>query len=830
MPFTPYTPNTNAGQPATPTPGFKPYQLPQQAMSQTPIQKKPKKNILTRVLNAVENNPLKRMGESIGQAALKRTRQLKDIYTSDQNIASKTYQALGKGAQFVGDVVGTGVGEAARDVYDVSARARSLVEPGSVADIKQADKMTLENVASQLIKMPAGAQALAAIENGMTGWNKFKAKHPETAANIEATVNIADVASMFFGAGIAKKAGTEALENVGEQGIKTAAKVVEGVTDLAGEAKRLGQQGLEMATPAPVKRLKERVGTNLAAKAEEKAVIQQLPPQAENAIKNGVDIQDAQFLADEFTDAEKSVFKEIKDTASQFISPSKSKDPMEVAGSVLQRKFKDLDKVVKARTKALKAVVSEFDGERPTGVYDSAIQALRSVPGLEDIRVSPSGQLSFKGTRMATDLTIADRKFIQKAWNGMKGKSSKGLHTLRQELFDALEGAKRGQKGYAETTDQAVEAIRKGIADVLDNTVPGYKEANMAVAQALQPLQDLRKMFKITGDVSEDILNARAGNLMRRLTSNAPSGIDLRKSLDDVGRILTEAGVADDVNPAKVQDFVDLLHRYYNLTKNNALAGQFREGAGELIPRSPTAQGIVDKTLGAVTKKIGEFTSITPDVRKKAFEDFFESLFSPKAQAPNEGQKIIDELLNLAPDADLELRNISQSLADRLGGSVDFGPIKTRENIQRKVVDDYDGNLEKVEDVVRTTLIIPDKEAALNELSKIAIRPPKIIKAEDNPLGFSGINAKVKLKNGLIGEIQANTPAMVYGKISEKKARKVLGDAVFEKIKILSGLEPEQNHKLYELWRVIKDKNSPVAKKIAREAQEYNKKLSKIKL
>ena len=101
----------------------------------------------------------------------------------------------------------------------------------------------------------------------------------------------------------------------------------------------------------------------------------------------------------------------------------------------------------------------------------------------------------------------------------------------------------------------------------------------------------------------------KAGLIGRRLTSNAPSNPDIRnilRSLDDATVKLggTEASVAD------LQDFYNILTRYYDIKGQTALAGQVGLGVEQ-------AKGIKEVIAQSVRETVG----VSDDVKRQLLED-----------------------------------------------------------------------------------------------------------------------------------------------------------------------------------------------------------------
>jgi len=149
---------------------------------------------------------------------------------------------------------------------------------------------------------------------------------------------------------------------------------------------------------------------------------------------------------------------------------------------------------------------------------------------------------------------------------------------------------------------------------------------------------------------------------------------------------------------------------------------------------------------------------------------------------------------------------VADDIAEMFGGQVAKAPIKSQERAIQKIMSDYDGDATKIKDLARNTIIVsPDKlGSAVEELAKRGANI-KVVDGTKDPLGYSGVNSTIKTQAGIVGEIQVNTPAMIYAKESETMARALLGDDLYTSIATKSGIPGGQGHKLYEQWRVLSD-------------------------
>ena len=136
------------------------------------------------------------------------------------------------------------------------------------------------------------------------------------------------------------------------------------------------------------------------------------------------------------------------------------------------------------------------------------------------------------------------------------------------------------------------------------------------------------------------------------------------------------------------------------------------------------------------------------------------------------------------------------------GGRVAKAPVKSPERSLEKIVKDYDGDADRIKDMIRNTIIvpsdkIPDVVAALERRGAKV----KVISPEADPYGYSGVNSSMVLSIGLTGEIQVNSPEMIFAKEPEAIARAVLGDDVWEGLNARFPGEGGKGHHFYEQGR-----------------------------
>lgn len=164
----------------------------------------------------------------------------------------------------------------------------------------------------------------------------------------------------------------------------------------------------------------------------------------------------------------------------------------------------------------------------------------------------------------------------------------------------------------------------------------------------------------------------------------------------------------------------------------------------------------------------------------------------------------IDEMYSRAPAAKMEIDGVADEIAAMFGGRVAKAPIKSKERAMQKIMEDYGGDPTKIKDLARNTIIVSEEQvdAVVAELAERGAKI-KVIEGSSNPLGYSGVNSALKTQSGIVGEVQVNTPAMIYAKESEPLARTLLGDDLYDATSLKAGVPGGKGHELYEQWRSL---------------------------
>lgn len=518
--------------------------------------------------------------------------------------ARVTGQVLGG----IGDIATEGIGTG------LSLIKKLVTDQDTEADLDS----LLESAGEHVAKSSVGQGALGLMKR----YEELKKTDPGKAADISAALGLTNFAANFLGGGAAKKAGSavadaglstvkkgaEAVADVAATTARSVGKDVAAIADVAAGAKdALGRSVQKVASVAG--QVPERVATAAETAKVASQALEEAAPSVRKAVTAGYDLPTAAKVA-EATDPEKTVFREMKRAADTIAGGAEAKSPADIAGHYLQERISSADSVRKIVGKELGKTVEGLRGE-VVPARQNTLARLQEALG-EKLRINNNGSLNFRGTTLSSSENAAARKRISAIWNDVKGRSAFELHQLRQELFESQGGRAKALVKTSSTEDAAVEAIRLGLADSLETISPAYKALNKEYAQIAEPLKKLRQFYRGIENASADILDERSGALLRRLTSNAPSGQNLKAALEEIDKILSSVGKPSQVNLTKLQDFQNLIDELYpEVVKKTGFAGQTALGI------KMSKGGITERAIDLVEK----MTDATPEFKRKILDE-----------------------------------------------------------------------------------------------------------------------------------------------------------------------------------------------------------------
>ena len=470
-------------------------------------------------------------------------------------------------------------------------------------------------------------QMISDITNGViTKYDDFAKQYPNLAKDAESVFNIASMVPVVkVGGATAKNAVTTTVKGVKNTANATK-DVVAGATDLAG--------GLAGKVKQKVADVAENVKINRADKIKQDAVINELGTETrKSAARAGVELSDINTIKGFKKENIPSIQKMVKAADDLHNGKMDGVDPLDIVGEPIRKRILNLNERADEIGKKLGETARNLKNVKHSELENAVLERMKKVSGLRGLKIvdkvdelgkklvdkngDPIRELNFDETTLMSRANKAERDAIQTAFEeATRGGTGVSKHLYRQELFEILDGKKRSLSTLTDTQEKALDAIRGGLSDVLESKNKGYKDLSKQYRDIVQPLSELRKLSKnIDPNNSTDILDEAAGNIARRLTSNAPSKVQLRK-------ILQQIDDATSVKGTSLQETQDLMDAYNVISKYyNVAGGTTLEGINtRSIMNALKGSGVSDRVL----EILDGYTGNTSAVKRQKLNDLLE--------------------------------------------------------------------------------------------------------------------------------------------------------------------------------------------------------------
>lgn len=189
----------------------------------------------------------------------------------------------------------------------------------------------------------------------------------------------------------------------------------------------------------------------------------------------------------------------------------------------------------------------------------------------------------------------------------------------------------------------------------------------------------------------------------------------------------------------------------------------------------------------------------------------------------------LKEAMDKVPDAKAELKEFTDNILEQFGDRVLGKSAEVTKSwdsaVGKALTDPPDGITKNIKDLVRNTIITDDwadADAVVRSITEDITKAGGTVKLQSPEKygGYRGYLINIKAGNGLMMEMQVNTPEMMYAKDGSDWARKIVGEDRWNTIREKSGKEPGQGHKYYEKVRSL-SRDSVERQDAEREMREY---------
>ena len=180
-------------------------------------------------------------------------------------------------------------------------------------------------------------------------------------------------------------------------------------------------------------------------------------------------------------------------------------------------------------------------------------------------------------------------------------------------------------------------------------------------------------------------------------------------------------------------------------------------------------------------------------------------------------------LVGKAREIGNNFKAVGETISEKVGGIVTPVNYKSFSSMYRKLITE---NIEitDIKDAVRSTIIVDKdkiKEVVFNLKHLDTFIRHKEQKAEIFN-GYSGNIINLSMPNNIVAEIQVNTAKMIYAKETEVNAKRILGEELWNKIRMETKMQGGLGHKYYEEIRLLnKVTDLPRIERLKRLSEEY---------
>lgn len=165
----------------------------------------------------------------------------------------------------------------------------------------------------------------------------------------------------------------------------------------------------------------------------------------------------------------------------------------------------------------------------------------------------------------------------------------------------------------------------------------------------------------------------------------------------------------------------------------------------------------------------------------------------------------VKSLMSKAKLAEKEFSDLLKDIANKYNGY--FTPVnfKSEPSIRRKLMKELNGDVSKIKDSIRATVIVSKEK--MDYIAKDLKNNRKFdrvkVQTPDKFMGYSGLLTNVKTQQGIFAEIQFNTEEMIFAKEKPSDAIKIIGRERWNQIRKRTNLDGGLGHRYYEEYRVL---------------------------
>ena len=183
-------------------------------------------------------------------------------------------------------------------------------------------------------------------------------------------------------------------------------------------------------------------------------------------------------------------------------------------------------------------------------------------------------------TVLVNDLLNPDTKF-------------EASHKLKQDIRKNINFDKLGPNRMDRESQDLLKKLSSGIDDVLDTESASYKKANETFAKTIELKDKYQKLAGKDIDLFEDASKEALALKGRRISSNAQSGPEIRKTISDSDLVLKELGIEFKDNIHSLNFMVNRFDDLFKVTPETSAQGVIERGLdASFSPVAAARQGL----------------------------------------------------------------------------------------------------------------------------------------------------------------------------------------------------------------------------------------------
>jgi len=542
-------------------------------------------------------------------------------------------------------------------------------------NIKKGYEEMADNGESQNLNTALGNYDIESVKGGLAGAKQVVGEGLKSA-------------SYLYGAGGAKKAGSELVNQTFKQSLKTGAKTgtasgaaygagdaleqdkgagdvikdtaIGAVTGLAtgvalpaiggvasktvkGFANRAERKATEKALLGSDNIPNSRIATpdsRIATKALDEAGKVVDDPVAKEAVRQGIPEADVAFIKTSNPEVQTAMRRmtEIREkgiTDKVYGATNRSTD---VVGDSVMEHANFLEKTNKEAGQELNTVAQKLNGKN----IDSTKALTQFETDLVEnagIKIGKDGKLNFKGSDF--EGLNAVQKSINDAWGramrAAKSGDALALHRVKSYIDQMVEyGA--GGEGLKGKASAILKKFRHNIDETLDKRFPTYNKVNTRFADTIKELEKIHNALGSKFKLSDINAHKKLGASMRSILSNGSGRASILQLIDGMTGTTKKYGLQTKNDPIRLALYADTLEKIFGSEASTSLLGNM-EKAGKAVSAGVemTKDGVIPTVI-----KGGKFLAdmargVNSEAKMKALKELIRGNSKPTS---NFGKKI----------------------------------------------------------------------------------------------------------------------------------------------------------------------------------------------